>query len=52
MRLHLVNGGVRVGGYVGNNGGTLWLADELSGEVLEIPHSTIEDFDVVKYSRM
>lgn len=50
VRLKLADGTVYVGGYMGNGGQCMYLADELSGEVKDFPYDLIHDFDVRKYS--
>lgn len=49
MRLKLADGRTYVGGYVGWKERTLYVADELSGEILEFDGGEVLDFDVRKY---
>lgn len=49
IRLKLWSGNVLVGGYVGSQDGHVYVADEFSGEIHDVAHADIEDFDVRKY---
>ena len=49
MRAVLTSGKVMVGGYVSCMHQHLYLADELSGEIHEIPVESVDKFDVKKY---
>lgn len=50
MRAILTSGSAMVGGYVGCQNQHLYIADELSGEIHEIPVESVDKFDVKKYS--
>ena len=52
MRAKLLTGKVLVGGYVNCVDQTLYLADEFSGEVHEVPVWAVDSFDVKKYSSL
>lgn len=49
VRLVLNTGRVRVGGYIGSQNGTIYIADELSGEIHSLSWGDIQSHDIVPY---